>query len=161
MIRVKRMLHSLDVLETLIDLFIWRSSPWENGHCESFNSRFRDELGRAGRHGGCRGSSAVTPSGLPRLCPGAACQDKWGSRACRLSPELAHPVQAVDKALVNLDSHGHFPCFVSRREEAGSRRQAARPVSGVPGLIVAIVQTGALAGRREGGFKAKRARASP
>lgn len=78
-IRVSRKLNSLDVLETLADLFLehgtpkyvrsdngpefianrlcnWFSkikvsplfitpgSPWENGYCESFNGKFRDEL---------------------------------------------------------------------------------------------------------------------
>ena len=78
-IRVKRKLNSIDVIDTLTDLFILRSipayirsdngpefvaqavrdwikavgaktayiepgSPWENGYCESFNARFRDEL---------------------------------------------------------------------------------------------------------------------
>lgn len=78
-IRVSRKLNSLDVLETLADLFTvhgmpkyvrsdngpefiakrlcnWFSkikvsplfitpgSPWENGYCESFNGKFRDEL---------------------------------------------------------------------------------------------------------------------
>jgi transposase InsO family protein len=78
-IRVKRKLNSLDVIDTLTDLFIlhgipayirsdngpefiaeavrkWIAavgaktayiepgSPWENGYCESFNARFRDEL---------------------------------------------------------------------------------------------------------------------
>ena len=78
-IRVKRKLNSIDVIDTLTDLFILRGipayirsdngpefvaqavrdwikavgaktayiepgSPWENGYCESFNARFRDEL---------------------------------------------------------------------------------------------------------------------
>lgn len=78
-IRVKRKLNSMDVIDTLTDLFILRGvpsyirsdngpefiaeavrkwiaavgaqtayiepgSPWENGYCESFNARFRDEL---------------------------------------------------------------------------------------------------------------------
>ena len=78
-IRVKRRLNSVDVVDALTDLFIMRGppefirsdngaefiakkvrawisavgaktafiapgSPWENGYCESFNSRFRDEL---------------------------------------------------------------------------------------------------------------------
>ena len=78
-IRVKRKLNSVDVIDTLTDLFIlhgvpayirsdngpefialavrkWIAavgaqtayidpgSPWENGYCESFNARFRDEL---------------------------------------------------------------------------------------------------------------------
>ena len=78
-IRVKRKLNSLDVVDALTDLFILRGppeyimsdngaefiakrvrawigavgtktafiapgSPWENGYCESFNARFRDEL---------------------------------------------------------------------------------------------------------------------
>ena len=78
-IRVKRKLNSLDVVDALTDLFILRGppeyirsdngaefiakkvragigavgtktafitpgSPWENGYCESFNPRFRDEL---------------------------------------------------------------------------------------------------------------------
>ena len=78
-IRVKRKLNSIDVIDTLTDLFMLRSipayirsdygpefvaqavrdwikavgaktayiepgSPWENGYCESFNARFRDEL---------------------------------------------------------------------------------------------------------------------
>jgi transposase InsO family protein len=77
--RVKRKLHSIDVIDTLTDLFILRGipvyirsdngpefvaqavrdwikavgaktayiepgSPWENGYCESFNARFRNEL---------------------------------------------------------------------------------------------------------------------
>ena len=79
MIRVKRKLNSIDVIDVLTDLFILRGppsfirsnkgpefvaeavrdwisairartayivpgSPWENGYCESFNSRLRDEL---------------------------------------------------------------------------------------------------------------------
>ena len=79
MIRVKRKLNSIDVVDALTDLFILRGpprfirsdngaefvaenvrawiaavgaktafiepgSPWENGYCESFNARFRDEL---------------------------------------------------------------------------------------------------------------------
>lgn len=79
MIRVKRKLNSVDVVDALTDLFILRGppdyirsdngaefiakkvrswisavgaktafiapgSPWENGYCESFNARFRDEL---------------------------------------------------------------------------------------------------------------------
>ena len=79
MIRVKRKLNSVDVIDVLMDLFILRGppafirsdngpefvaeavrdwiaavgaktayivpgSPWENGYCESFNGRFRDEL---------------------------------------------------------------------------------------------------------------------
>ena len=79
MIRVKRKLNSIDVIDALTDLFILRGppafirsangpefvaeavrdwitavgtktadiepgSPWENGYCESFNARFRDEL---------------------------------------------------------------------------------------------------------------------
>lgn len=79
MIRVKRKLNSLDVIDALTDLFILRGrpsyirsdngpefvaqsvrtwiqavgsrtayiepgSPWENGYCESFNARLRDEL---------------------------------------------------------------------------------------------------------------------
>ncbi|MGA0398221.1 MAG: IS3 family transposase [Ilumatobacteraceae bacterium] len=79
MIRVKRKLNSIDVIDVLTDLFILRGppafirsdngpefvaeavrrwieavgaktayiepgSPWENGYCESFNARFRDEL---------------------------------------------------------------------------------------------------------------------
>ena len=79
MIRVKRKLSSVDVIDVLTDLFILRGvpafirsdngpefiaeavrewiaavgaqtayiepgSPWENGYCESFNARFRDEL---------------------------------------------------------------------------------------------------------------------
>ena len=79
MIRVKRRLNSVDVIDALTDLFILRGppafirsdngpefvaeavrewitavgaqtayiepgSPWENGYCESFNARFRDEL---------------------------------------------------------------------------------------------------------------------
>ena len=79
MIRVKRKLNSVDVIDVLTDLFILRGppafirsdngpefvaeavrnwiaavgsqaayiepgSPWENGYCESFNARFRDEL---------------------------------------------------------------------------------------------------------------------
>ena len=79
MIRVKRKLGSLDVIDVLTDLFILRGppafirsdngpecvaeavrswiaavgaqtayiepgSPWENGYCERFNARFRDEL---------------------------------------------------------------------------------------------------------------------
>ncbi|MEM6900361.1 MAG: IS3 family transposase [Pseudomonadota bacterium] len=78
-IRVKRKLNSVDVIDTLTDLFILRGapgfirsdngpefvaqavrdwiaavgaktayiepgSPWENGYCESFNGRMRDEL---------------------------------------------------------------------------------------------------------------------
>ncbi len=78
-IRVKRKLNSVDVVDALTDLFILRGppeyirsdngaefiakkvrawigavgaktafiepgSPWENGYCESFNARFRDEL---------------------------------------------------------------------------------------------------------------------
>ena len=78
-IRVKRKLNSVDVVDALTDLFIQRgppefissdngaefiakkvrtwigavgaktafiapSSPWENGYCESFKARFRDEL---------------------------------------------------------------------------------------------------------------------
>ena len=78
-IPVKRKLNSIDVIDTLTDLFILRGiptyirsdngpefvaktvrdwihavaaktaciepgSPWENGYCESFNARFRDEL---------------------------------------------------------------------------------------------------------------------
>lgn len=78
-IRVKRRLNSMDVVDALTDLFILRGppeyirsdngaefiakkvrawigavgaktafitpgSPWENGYCESFNARFRDEL---------------------------------------------------------------------------------------------------------------------
>ena len=78
-LRVKRKLNSIDVIDTLTDLFIIRGipayirsdngpefvaqavrdwikavgaktayiepgSPWENGYCESFNARFRDEL---------------------------------------------------------------------------------------------------------------------
>ena len=78
-IRVKRKLNSIDVIDTLTDLFILRGiptyirsdngpefvaktvrdwihavaaktayiepgSPWENGYCESFNARCRDEL---------------------------------------------------------------------------------------------------------------------
>jgi Transposase and inactivated derivatives len=78
-IRVKRKLNSIDVIDVLTDLFILRGppafirsdngpefvaeavrrwieavgaktayiepgSPWENGYCESFNARFRDEL---------------------------------------------------------------------------------------------------------------------
>jgi transposase InsO family protein len=78
-IQVKRKLNSIDVIDTLTDLFILRGvpayirsdngpefaaeavrswinavgaktafiepgSPWENGYCESFNARFRDEL---------------------------------------------------------------------------------------------------------------------
>ena len=79
MIRVKRKLNSVDVIDVLTDMFILRGppafirsdngpefvaeavrdwvtavgaqsayiepgSPWENGYCESFNARFRDEL---------------------------------------------------------------------------------------------------------------------
>ena len=79
MIRVRRKLNSVDVIDALTDLFILRGpptyvrsdngpefvaeavrqwikavgsqtayiepgSPWENGYCESFNARFRDEL---------------------------------------------------------------------------------------------------------------------
>ncbi len=79
MIRVKRKLNSIDVVDALTDLFILRGppafirsdngpefvarpvrdwiaaigaatafiepgSPWENGYCESFNARLRDEL---------------------------------------------------------------------------------------------------------------------
>jgi len=79
MIRVKRKLNAVDVIDVLTDLFILRGppafirsdngpefvaeavrrwieavgaktayiepgSPWENGYCESFNARFRDEL---------------------------------------------------------------------------------------------------------------------
>jgi len=79
MIRVARKLNSVDVIDALTDLFIFRGppafirsdngpefvaqsvrdwikavgsrtayiepgSPWENGYCESFNARFRDEL---------------------------------------------------------------------------------------------------------------------
>ena len=79
MIRVKRKLNSVDVIDVLADLFILRGppafirsddgpefvaeavrdwisavgakaayiepgSPWENGYCESFNARLRDEL---------------------------------------------------------------------------------------------------------------------
>jgi putative transposase len=79
MIRVKRKLNSIDVIDVLTDLFILRGpptyirsdngsefvaeavrdwisavgaktayiepgSPWENGYCESFNARLRDEL---------------------------------------------------------------------------------------------------------------------
>ena len=79
MIRVKRKLNSIDVIDALTDLFILRGppafirsdngpefvakavrdwiaavgattafiepgSPWENGYCESFNGRLRDEL---------------------------------------------------------------------------------------------------------------------
>ena len=79
MIRVKRKLNSIDVIDVLTDLFILRGPPafirsdngpefvaeavrrwieavgaktayiepgsaWENGYCESFNARFRDEL---------------------------------------------------------------------------------------------------------------------
>ena len=79
MIRVKRKLNSVDVVDALTDLFILRGPPeyirsgngaefnakrvrawigavgaktafvepgsaWENGYCESFNARFRDEL---------------------------------------------------------------------------------------------------------------------
>lgn len=79
MIRVRRKLGAIDVIDALTDLFILRgppafirsdngaeftaqavrdwieavgaktayiepSSPWENGHIESFNARFRDEL---------------------------------------------------------------------------------------------------------------------
>ena len=79
MIRVKRKLNSVDVIDVLTDLFILRGppafihsdngpefvaeavrdwisavgaktayiepgSPWENGYCESFNARLRDEL---------------------------------------------------------------------------------------------------------------------
>lgn len=79
MIRVKRKLNSVDVIDALTDLFILRGppafirsdngpefvaeavrqwiaavgaqtayiepgSPWENGYCECFNARFRDEL---------------------------------------------------------------------------------------------------------------------
>jgi len=79
MIRVRRKLNSIDVIDALTDLFILRGrpafirsdngpefvaqsvrdwiaavgaktayiepgSPWENGYCESFNARFRDEL---------------------------------------------------------------------------------------------------------------------
>ena len=78
-IRVKRRLNSVDVVDALTDLFILRGppeyirsdngaefiaqkvrawigavgaqtafitpgSPWENGYCESFNARFRDEM---------------------------------------------------------------------------------------------------------------------
>lgn len=69
-IRVERRLNSTDVVDALTDLFIlcgppeviaekvrtWIAavgaktafiepdSPWENGYCESFNARFRDEL---------------------------------------------------------------------------------------------------------------------
>ena len=78
-IRVKRKLNSIDLIDTLTDLFMLRGiptyirsdngpefvaqavrdwikaagaktayiepgSPWENGYCESFNARFRDEL---------------------------------------------------------------------------------------------------------------------
>ena len=78
-IRVRIMLNSMDVIDTLTDLFIIRDVPsyirtdnepefiaeavrqwikavgaetaniepgpaWENGYCESFNARFRDEL---------------------------------------------------------------------------------------------------------------------
>ena len=78
-IKVKRKLNSVDVVDALTDLFILRGppeyirsdngaefiakkvrawigavgaktafiapgSPWENGYCESFNARFRDEL---------------------------------------------------------------------------------------------------------------------
>jgi putative transposase len=69
-IRVQRMLNSTNVVDALTDLFIMRGppefiaekvrgwigavgaktallepgSPWKNGYCESFNSRFRDEL---------------------------------------------------------------------------------------------------------------------
>jgi transposase InsO family protein len=78
-IRVKRKLNSVDVVDALTDLFIMRGppdyirsdngaefiakkvrawigavgaktafvapgSPWENGYCESFNARFRDEF---------------------------------------------------------------------------------------------------------------------
>ena len=34
-------------------LFIEPGSPWENGYCESFNSKLRDELNRPGFPGGC------------------------------------------------------------------------------------------------------------
>ena len=79
MIRVKRKLNSVDVIDVLRDLFILRGmpafirsdtgpefvaeavrnwisavgakaayiepgSPWENGYCESFSARLRDEL---------------------------------------------------------------------------------------------------------------------
>ena len=76
-IKVKRRLNSIDVIDSLIDLFILHGvpvyirsdnglssslrlsvtgsrrsvrrspepgGPWENGYCESFNARFRDEL---------------------------------------------------------------------------------------------------------------------
>ena len=51
-IKVKRKLNSTNVIDVLTDLFILRGvpafiepgSPWENGYCESFNARFRDEL---------------------------------------------------------------------------------------------------------------------
>ena len=65
-IRVDRRLKSTDVIDVLSDLFILRGvakavrewiaavgartafiepgSPWENGTCESFNSKLRDEL---------------------------------------------------------------------------------------------------------------------
>ena len=43
-ILVARRLRSDDVLQCLTDLFIEPGSPWENGYCESFNSKLRDEL---------------------------------------------------------------------------------------------------------------------
>ena len=51
-IRVKRKLNSTEVIDALTDLFILRGIPayiepglpWENGYCESFNGRMRDEL---------------------------------------------------------------------------------------------------------------------
>lgn len=52
-IDVARRLASEDVLERLSDLFVRRGvttlfiepgSPWENGYCESFNGKLRDEL---------------------------------------------------------------------------------------------------------------------
>ena len=46
-IAVARRLRSYDVLQCLTGvktLFIEPDSPWENGYCESFNSKLRDKL---------------------------------------------------------------------------------------------------------------------
>lgn len=55
-IRIDRKLRSTEVIDVMSDLFILRGVPgaktafiepgipWENGYCESFNARLRDEL---------------------------------------------------------------------------------------------------------------------
>ena len=47
-LRVARRLNSFDLIETLAEvgaktLYIEPGSPWENGYCESFNGKLRDE----------------------------------------------------------------------------------------------------------------------